>query len=69
MDLILIDNIPDAIAVKTPYCARCVQEKLSVTILKRWNLEPSEYMSLKDYGLKGYNIKCECKNKPEGSGN
>lgn len=74
MDLILIDNVPDAIAVKTPYCARCVQEKLSVTILRRWNLEHTfcfakrciyeferTWVHLFALQKVGYNISCGCK--------
>ena len=60
MDLILVSSNVDAIAVKTPYCKTCVQNKLNLTIIKTWSIEPAEY---KQFGVKGYNISCDCGKK------
>jgi len=56
--LVLIEDNRDFAVCKTGYCEKCLNKKLP--ILKIYNITKAEAIELQNYGVKGYNIKCEC---------
>ncbi len=59
MDLCVLSDISDFVAIKLPYCSLCAENKLKTKILHTIKITPNDFMSMKE-GLRGIIIKCEC---------
>lgn len=60
MDLLVVEDSRDFIAVKKGGCMNCAINKLKVKIFKIVSIEPAEFTELKNLGVLGVIIKCQC---------
>lgn len=60
MDLLVVEDSRDFIAVKKGGCMNCAINKLKCKIFKIVSIEPAEFTELKNLGVLGVIIKCQC---------
>ena len=65
MDLLVIDDNRDLIAVKKGCCMNCAETKLKCKIIRIFTIDPKEFKELKNLGVQGVIVKCECGNFTE----
>lgn len=62
MFFLLVLDIPmDFVMVKKDSCMNCTQNKLNAKILTKFEISKKEFkLYIKEYNIKGFNVKCEC---------
>lgn len=61
MDLCILSDISDFVAIKAPFCIVCAENKLNTKILHSLKLSPKDFLQMKkEYNLRGVSIKCQC---------
>lgn len=61
MELCIVSSNVDFIAIKSPFCSTCAENKLNMKIYKRIIISGPEYGVLAGkHQIRGYSIKCEC---------
>lgn len=59
-DLLIVESNLDFVAVESGSCYECVERKLDTKIINSLPITGKEFMKMKQDGLQGFRVKCEC---------
>jgi len=60
LELLIVESNLDFVAVKYGSCRICVENKLDTKIIRSIPISGREFLNMKQDGLKGFSVKCEC---------